>query len=466
MMKKILLTLFVVVLTGQVFAQTSDDDYTRPLVDVLKKIETEFHVQIKYDSKLIAGKQLKYADWRIQPWSVTKSLQAVLAPFDYTYVMDHGMYKIKPFDYTRMSDAEGKEFIDYLETLYNNKSSWEKRKDELKSCMWQVLKLPVLLSHQPKARVILTPKRKYDGYTVENFALETLPGLYVCGSIYMPSKIKGKCPVMLNPNGHFADGRYRTDEQIRCAMEARMGIIAADWDLFAWGESRLQFNSALHRTSVAGSIQILNAISVLNYLLSLKDVDTTRVGITGGSNGGGTSIMISALDNRITLSIPVVMLTSHFAGGCPCESGLPLQLCGNRTNYAEIAAMFAPKPQLVVSDGHDWTSTVPTLEFPFLQRTYGFYNAVNEVKNVHFPNEGHDYGPSKRKAMYEFTAAHWGLDINRMKDKAGNFDENTVTIEKDPQMYAFGPNGENLPANAIKGKAALTAMLTKIGYYK
>jgi hypothetical protein len=31
-------------------------------------------------------------------------------------------------------------------------------------------------------------------------------------------------------------------------------------------------------------------------------------------------------------------------------------------------------------------------------------------------------------------------------------------------MYAFGPKGENLPANAIKGKEALMAMLKKIGF--
>jgi hypothetical protein len=463
-MKKIIIVFFVHLLAIPLFAQTADEAYSRPLSDILQSIEKQFHIQFKYDKKMIDGKQLPYADWRIRPWSLDKTLQAVLSPFDYKYVMDNGKYKIKSYEYARTTDEEGKEFLDYLKTLYSDKESWEKRKTALKTCMREALHLPTLIPAKPASKVILTPKRKYNGYTVENFAIETLPGVYVCGSIYQPAKINRKCPVMLNPNGHFGQGRYREDQQKRCAMEARMGIIAADWDLFAWGESLLQFDGTLHRLSAAQSIQTLNTIRVLDYLLTLKTVDSNRVGITGGSGGGSMTMMVSAIDDRITLSIPVVMLSSHFSGGCPCESGMPTHLCGNRTNNAEVAAMFAPKPLLAITDGGDWSNTVPTLEYPFLQRTYGFYGAADKVKNVHLPDEGHDYGFSKRKSLYEFVAQIFGLNSSVLKDAAGNFDEGKVTLEKEEQMYVFGAKGERLPANALKGKEALLTMLKKIGY--
>jgi len=362
----------------------------------------------------------------------------------------------------KTSIEEGKKSLSYLETLYNDKDSWEKRKDELVPCIRQALNLSPL-PEKPVSKTILTPIRKYDGYTVENFAIETLPGIYVCGSIYKPAKIKGKCPVMLNPNGHFDGGRYREDQQKRCAMEARMGMIAASWDLFAWGESLLQFDSTQHRTREAQTIQTLNAIRILDYLLSMKDADSSRVGITGGSGGGSLTMIMSAIDKRITLSVPVVMLSSHFSGGCPCETGMPVHSCGNGTNNAEIAATFAPKPLLIISDGKDWTSTVPELEFPFIKRIYDFYNSEDNVKNVHFPEEGHDYGISKRIAMYEFVGEHFGLDTRAVKDKKENFDESKVTIEKEEMMYAFGPKGENLPSNAIKGKEELKKMLNELG---
>jgi len=435
--------------------QTADSAYSRPLIDVLKDIETRFDIKIKYDAKMIDGRILTYADWRIKPWSAEESLNAVLAPFDYKFVMDNGKYKIKSFEYARTTEAEGKKFLDYLETLYSDKASWEKRKAELKECLPKALRVSPMPA-KPDSKVILTPKRKYDGYTVENFAIETLPGIYVCGSIYKPAVIKGKCPVILNPNGHFGNGRYREDQQKRCATEARMGAISVSWDLFAWGESLLQFDGTLHRLSAANTIQTLNAIRILDYLLTLKEADPTRVGITGGSGGGSLTMMMSAIDDRITVSIPVVMLSSHFVGGCPCESGMPAHLCGGRTNNTEIAAMFAPKPQLALTDGKDWSSSVPELELPFLKRIYGFYGAEDNMVNVHFPTEGHDYGLSKRTATYSFIAKHLGLDHSMV-------DESKVTIEKEPQMYAFGENGEKLPTNAIKGKDALLKVLRETG---
>ncbi len=458
MLKKSIFAIVCLLFVFGLRAQTADDSYARPLVDVLKDIETQFNIQIKYDKKMVDDKTLTYADWRIRPWSAEESLKAVLAPFDYTFVMDNGKYKIKNFEYARTNATEGKKFLNYLETLYNDKASWEQRKTELIPCFKQALRLSPL-PDKPNSKVILTPKRKYDGYTVENFAIETLPGIYVCGSVYKPAKMSGKCPVMINPNGHFGNGRYREDQQKRCAMQARMGIISASWDLFAWGESLLQFDGTLHRLSAAQTIQTLNAIRVLDYLLSLKEADHSRVGVTGGSGGGSMTMMMGAIDDRITLSIPVVMLSSHFSGGCPCESGMPTHLCGHRTNNAEVAAIFAPKPQLFLTDGKDWSSTVPELEFPFIQRTYGFYNALNNVENIHFPDEGHDYGISKRIAMYDFVAKHFNLDTKTIKDKNGNYDESKITVEKEEMMYAFGPKGENLPKNAIKGKDALMAVL-------
>ncbi|MDR3220063.1 MAG: acetylxylan esterase [Dysgonamonadaceae bacterium] len=434
---------------------TSDSAYTRSLKDVLTGIETRFGVQLKYDEKMMNGKILKYADWRIKPWSVEESLRAILAPFDYTFVMDNGKFKIKEFEYPRTNEQEGKKFLDYFETLYSDKNEWEKRKAAIKPCLSEALQLSPL-PEKPDSPVILTPKRKYDGYTVENFAIETLPGIYVAGSIYKPAGIKGKCPVMLNPNGHFGQGRYRADQQIRCATQARMGIIAASWDLFAWGESCLQFDGSLHRLSAANTIQTLNAVRILDYLLSMKEADPTRVGITGGSGGGSLTMMLAAIDDRITLSIPTVMLSSHFSGGCPCESGMPAHLCGGRTNNVEIAAMFAPKPQLVLSDGKDWTSTVPEMEYPFVKRVYSFYGAENELVNDHYADEGHDYGPSKRESMYRFVAKHFNLDIKAV-------DESKVSIESEPRMYVFGEKGEKFPSHAIKGKEALIAVLKKSG---
>ena len=106
-------------------------------------------------------------------------------------------------------------------------------------------------------------------------------------------KLKEKIPVVLCPNGHFGNGRYNKDIQTRCAGLARMGAMAINYDLFAWGESALQVDPKTHRKSLANTIQALNSIRLLDYLTSFKYADTTRIGITGGSGGGSHSILMS-----------------------------------------------------------------------------------------------------------------------------------------------------------------------------
>jgi hypothetical protein len=138
-------------------------------------------------------------------------------------------------------------------------------------------------------------------------------------------------------------------------------------------------------------------------------------------------VLLALLDRRITCSAPVVHVASHFDGGCPCESGMPVQLAGGGTCEAELAALIAPQPLLLVSDGGDWTSTTPELEYPFIKRIFSFYGAADKVRNVHLPDERHDFGPSKRQAVYDFFADVFGLDRSMI-------DESKVTLETEDQL--------------------------------
>lgn len=457
-MKKLgLYILFLWAFTAK--AQTADDAFKRPLKAVIADIEQRFQVKIRYPEELVANRMVTYANWRFRP-DLEQTLHNVLSSQDITFAKEAtGKYKLQSFQYHLKTPQEGKEQLAYLSTLSPDNAHWEARKANLKSCMLEALGLKTLPA-QPQSKPIITQKRTFDGYTVENVAIETLPGVYVCGSLYKPLKSKGLIPVILNPDGHFGDGRYRADCQYRCAMQAKMGAIAFAYDLFAWGESALQFKPEEHRKSQAQTMQILNGIRILDWLLSLKNADPNRVAITGASGGGSQTMLMTALDERIKLSIPVAMLSSYHSGGCPCESGMGVHLCEGGTNNAEIAAMAAPRPQLVISDGKDWTQQVPTVEFPFVQKIYQFYpQAV--VENVHLANEGHDYGSNKRKAMYQFLGKQFQLDLKSIQNANGEIDESKVTIEPYTQLYVFGEKGENLPANACKSFEQLQSFLTK-----
>ena len=171
-------------------------------------------------------------------------------------------------------------------------------------------------------------------------------------------------------------------------------------------------------------------------------------------------MFLAAIDPRVTLSVPVVMMASHFYGGCPCESGLPIHFIPGHynSNNAEFGAMVAPSPQLVISDGGDWTKSLPEIELPYLKKVYGYYGAAEKVCNAHFAEEGHDYGYSKRAAMYAFVAEHFKLNDKPFRKANGAYDESGVTIEPAAAMFCFGSQ-QKLPDNAITGLDALARVI-------
>ena len=407
-------------------AQTFDSKYTRPLGDVLNDVSKRFGVKLKYNVDT-TGLKLTYADFRIRPYSVEETLNNILSPFDFKAIKQNNkLYKIKPYEYPRRQPEDGTKLIKWLSSLYSDKSAWEARKDTLKKEVRMRLEidelLPLCSNEPPKYSKI----RKFDGYTVQNFRLKTVNGHTVCGSIYSPIT-KGKHPLIICPNGHFANGRYGEVQQLRLGTLARMGAICVDYDLWGWGQSADEVGKEAHQTAEAHIMQAINGIRILDWMICRKDVDTKRIGVNGGSGGGTQTVLLTVLDDRYTACNPVVSMSSWFDGGCPCESGMPIQLSGGGTCNAELAAMFAPRPMMIVSDGGDWTSTTPELEYPYLQKIYNFYDAKQNISNIHLPNERHDFGPNKRNAVYKFFIDTFGLDASKL-------DENKITIEDEEAL--------------------------------
>ena len=438
-MRKSLLIAFMA-LSSVAMAQTFETRYERPVNDLMKDVAKRFGVKFKFDANVdTVGKRLPYADFRVRPYSLEMTLDNICKYYDWNWWKQNGnLYKIKLYEYPRRHEAEGKMILDWLSSLYNNKEQWEARRDSLRREVRQRLELDKFLDSCVMVKdkkgnlqrpVVLSKVRKHDGYTTQNICIELTPGQHLFGTIYASTK-KGKHALIVCPDGHWPY-RYRADEQQRLGTLARMGAVCVDFDLYGWGESEKEVGEAAHHTSRAHVYQAACGYILLDWMLAnRKDIDPERVGVMGGSGGGTHTVLLSLLDERVTASAPVVHLASHFDGGCPCESGKPVQLSAGGTCEPELAAVVAPKPMLVVSDGGDWTSSVPTLEFPYLQRIYGFYNAKNKVRNVHLPNERHDFKENKRQAVYDFFIDIFGLDRSML-------DESKITIEPDEALKSL-----------------------------
>ncbi len=299
-------------------------------------------------------------------------------------------------------------------------------------------------------------RRELHGYSVENVAFESVPGFFVTGNLYRPLGLTTRTAAVLCPHGHTAnqDARFVEQTQQRCATLARMGAVVFVYDMLGYGDSQ----QCSHKIPEALRLQTLNSLRALDFLASLPEVDPARIGVSGESGGGTQTFLLAALDSRVAVSVPVVMVSAHFFGGCVCESGLPIHVRPtHQTSNAEIAALTAPRPQLLVSDGKDWTKNTPAVEFPFLKTVYGYYGATDRVANVHLPDEGHDYGPSKRAAAYRFLAKHLKLNLSRVL-KNGEIDESPNTL-LDPAALRVFDEQHPRPARAVTGDEAVSMLI-------
>ena len=354
------------------------------------------------------------------------------------------------------TEAQGKEALQKFADSYNDKKSWEQRAEVIRNGIREGAGLAKIPQNTP-LKPIIHSKRTYDGYTVENVAFESLPGFFVTGNLYRPTEKKTSYPAILSPHGHSKEPpRFSEGVQKRGATLARMGAIVFIYDMVGVGES----DQGTHKHPQALALQTHNSLRAVDFLLTLPDVDPKRIGITGESGGATQSFILTALDKRIAVAVPVVMVSAHFFGGCSCESGMPIHKSAkHQTSNVEIAALAAPRPMLMVSDGKDWTKNTPDVEYPYIRNVYRLYGKESLVENVHLPNEGHDYGINKRKAAYAFLAKHLNLSLDKVKNPQGEIDESFVTVEQRPALQVFNTEHPR-PSYAIIGDESVKQLLT------
>ncbi len=176
------------------------------------------------------------------------------------------------------------------------------------------------------------------------------------------------------------------------------------------------------------TLQTWNSIRALDWITGLADADPARIGCTGASGGGTQTFLLTALDDRIKVAAPVVMVSDSFQGGCVCENAAGLRL---HLDNVAIAAMTAPRPLKLVGATGDWTAKTLSNAFPAIRDVYDLVGQPERVQAEVF-DFPHNYNQTSRNAVYPFLA-RWLLGI----DDAELTLEGEQSLETPEDLLAF-----------------------------
>jgi dienelactone hydrolase len=332
--------------------------------------------------------------------------------------------------------------------------AWAKRREEVRR---QVLVATGLwpMPARPAIEAVVHGTVDRDDYTVSRVYFESLPGLFVTGSLFRPKGEGGRRPAVLCPHGHWANGRFydagpegvkkeiaagaekfdpsgRYPLQARCVQLARMGCVVFHYDMLGNADSVPFTQQIIHgfrtqrpelstperwalfsaqselRCVNALGLQTWNSVRALDWVSSLPDVDPARIGVTGASGGGTQTFLLTAVDDRPAAAFPAVMVSTAMQGGCTCENASYLRV---GTGNIELAAITAPRP-LGMSAADDWTKELETKGLPELKRLYALMGVPDRVEGKYFPFP-HNYNAVSRHMMYEFFNTHLKLGQSR-----------------------------------------------------
>lgn len=336
-----------------------------------------------------------------------------------------------------------------------SRAGWKARATEIREHVLMSCGLWPMPRKSPLA-VRIGERRERDGYSVENVSIETYPGFFLGGNLYRPlGRGKGPFPAVLNPHGHWANGRFADEPNgsiaARCIHFARQGMIAFSYDMAGYNDTKqVDHKFASDSTNLLWNISLMglqtwNSIRALDFLESLPETDPKRLACTGESGGGTQTFILGAIDDRLAVQAPIVMVSHSMQGGCLCENAP-----GLRVDYSnmEIAAAPAPRRQVIVAATGDWTRKMPEVEGPAIAGIYRLFGATDRFRHTIF-DFPHNYNRTTREAVYA-SFVDWLLNGR------GAVNEAPYKKESDADLRVFPARP---PSSALKESELIAAFI-------
>lgn len=296
---------------------------------------------------------------------------------------------------------------------------------------------------------------KRDGYRVEKLIYESMPGYFVTAALFIPNKIRGKAPAILNAIGHSTQSFRRDIYQHVIINLVKKGFIVLTYDQIGQGERLQYYDVATGKSSFGSTTEhsypgaqcfisgyspakyfIWDGIRGIDYLLTRKEVDPERIGMTGLSGGGTSTAYIAAIDDRILAAAPTCFITNYeyiFKSQGPQDAEQNIyHFLSEGLDHADLIELRAPKPTLIAATTRDFFSIQGSRET--FREAKMVYKALGKEDFLQMTEADHGHGFTEKNN--EATYAFFQEFLNNPGDPS---DEEVDTIpEKELQVTETG----------------------------
>lgn len=269
------------------------------------------------------------------------------------------------------------------------------------------------------ATVELVPLRCTPEVEVYDVHYDSLDGVRIAGWYCLPRDRSEKLPAIAEMPGYLSDPsipRRRAQNGYATFGAAPRGKIRSNQQ-FNPGYPGLLTHNIVDRNTYSYRGFYIDAIRVIDFLLSRDEVDSQRIGVTGSSQGGGLTIVAAALRPEVCVA----------AAGAPYLCGFMDSIELTHTYpYQEIRDYLRLYPERTeaVRDTvayFDGINFAPRITCPIMvniglqdnvcppETGYALWRAIaSEDKHLYpYDGHGHDAGGSQHRAVLtDFFKAH------------------------------------------------------------
>ena len=304
---------------------------------------------------------------------------------------------------------------------------WRRRQTQVKEILARVLG-PFPERTPLNARVTRTVEKA--DFRIEHIVFESRPNFYVTASLFLPKRLSGKAPAVLNVIGH-TDIAFRSPFYQHLILNlVRKNFIVLAMDPIGQGERLQYFDPQLGRSLIGGSTAehsylgkqcfmtgdsaanyfTWDGIRAIDYLQSRPEVDPERIAVTGISGGGTQTSYISAVDERVKVAAPANYICGlrrlyESIGPQDGEQNFNAGVL-NGLDHADFLEVRAPRPTLMLVTTRDFFSIQGARE-TYLEASRAF-EALGAADRLAMTEDdaGHDYTKKNLEALYAFFQKH------------------------------------------------------------